>query len=87
MPTYQYKCHKCGEVFEAFQKMTDPPIESCPHCQGKVERIISGGVGFLLKGTGFYATDYRSSEYKKAAAADIAKPEIVTNKSDSKKEP
>jgi putative FmdB family regulatory protein len=85
MPTYQYKCSKCGEVFEAFQKMSDLPIEDCPHCQGKVERIISGGAGFLLKGSGFYATDYRSSEYKKAAAADISKPEIITPKTDTKK--
>jgi|WetSurMetagenome_2_1015567.scaffolds.fasta_scaffold1014364_1 putative FmdB family regulatory protein len=85
MPTYQYKCSKCGEVFEAFQKMSDPPIKECPHCQGRVERIISGGAGFLLKGSGFYATDYRSSDYKKAAAADISKPEIITPKGDSKK--
>jgi putative FmdB family regulatory protein len=86
MPTYQYKCSKCGDVFEAFQKMSDPPIEDCPRCQGKVERIISGGAGFLLKGTGFYATDYRTSDYKKAAAADINKPEIITPKGDSKKD-
>jgi putative FmdB family regulatory protein len=84
MPTYQYKCSKCGDVFEAFQKMSDPPIEDCPRCQGKAERIISGGAGFLLKGTGFYATDYRSSDYKKAAAAE-SKPEIITPKADSKK--
>ncbi|MFQ6009079.1 MAG: zinc ribbon domain-containing protein, partial [Candidatus Zixiibacteriota bacterium] len=45
----------------------EPPVESCPVCAGKVRRKISGGAGFLFKGSGFYITDYRSSEYKKAA--------------------
>jgi putative FmdB family regulatory protein len=86
MPTYQYRCIKCGKDFEVFQKMSDLALESCPYCQGKVERIISGGAGFLLKGTGFYATDHRSSDYKKAVEAEKTKPEIVTKKPESAKD-
>ena len=53
-----------------FQSMTDKPRQRCPECSGKVERLISGGAGLLFKGSGFYATDYRSEGYKKAAKAD-----------------
>jgi putative FmdB family regulatory protein len=67
MPTYQYKCPQCGHEFEEFQKMTDLPIEVCPKCKGKTHRLVSGGAGFLFKGSGFYITDYRSSSYKEAA--------------------
>jgi putative FmdB family regulatory protein len=50
MPTYEYKCKKCGE-FEAVQKMSDPPLSKCPTCKGKVERQIGGTGGFVLKGS------------------------------------
>jgi putative FmdB family regulatory protein len=67
MPTYQYKCSKCGYEFEEFQKMTDAPVESCPKCKGKTRRIITGGAGFLFKGSGFYITDHRSDSYKESS--------------------
>ncbi len=67
MPTYQYKCPECGYEFEEFQKMVDSPIETCPKCKGNTHRLVSGGAGFLFKGSGFYITDHRSSGYKEAA--------------------
>lgn len=70
MPTYVYHCNDCGHDFEEYQSIIEKPLEVCPSCKGRIERVISGGAGFLLKGTGFYQTDYRSAEYKKAAAAD-----------------
>jgi len=70
MPTYVYRCNDCGREFEEFQTMTEKPLETCPSCKGKAQRIISGGAGFLFKGPGFYSTDYRSDSYKKSAAAD-----------------
>ena len=70
MPTYDYRCKKCGHRFEEFQKMTDPPLKQCPECKGPVERLIGGGAGFILKGSGFYQTDYRSEDYKKKAKAE-----------------
>jgi len=81
MPTYQYRCTECSEEFEEFQKITDPPIKSCPKCGGKVKRIVSGGAGFLLKGSGFYTTDYRGDSYQKAADKEKAetKPAAKTD--------
>jgi len=77
MPTYQYKCNKCDYRFEEFQLITEAPISKCPQCGGDVERLITGGAGFLFKGSGFYITDHRSESYKKGAAMDkpTSKPE------------
>lgn len=50
MPTYEYKCKKCGE-FEEMQRITDPPLTKCPHCGGKAQRQVGGGGGFVLKGS------------------------------------
>ncbi|MBN1972047.1 MAG: hypothetical protein JW787_00290 [Sedimentisphaerales bacterium] len=61
MPTYEYKCENCGLIFEKFQSMADKPIEKCPECSGNVQRLIGGGAGIIFKGSGFYATDYRSN--------------------------
>ena len=49
MPTYEYKCTKCDFKFEKFQNMSDDPVSECPQCNGKVERLLSGGAGFLVK--------------------------------------
>jgi putative FmdB family regulatory protein len=70
MPTYEYRCPQ-GHDFELFQRMSDPPVADCPHCGARAERVLSGGVGLLFKGSGFYITDYaRGESYKKAAEAD-----------------
>jgi putative FmdB family regulatory protein len=72
MPTYEYRCPK-GHHFELFQKMSDEPRAECPTCGAESERILSGGAGFLFKGEGFYATDYRSESYRKAASKESGK--------------
>ena len=69
MPTYEYKCPN-GHQFELFQKMSEEPRVSCPTCGSESERLLSGGAGFLFKGNGFYATDYRSDSYKKDASKE-----------------
>jgi putative FmdB family regulatory protein len=61
MPTYTYECTKCGHRFEEFQSMTAKPLQRCPKCRGKLQRLIGAGAGLLFKGTGFYATDYRKA--------------------------
>ncbi|MBN2571725.1 MAG: zinc ribbon domain-containing protein [Ignavibacteriales bacterium] len=61
MPTYEYKCTKCGNLFEHFQKMTDKPLEKCPLCEGKLKRLIGAGSAPIFKGTGFYQTDYKNN--------------------------
>lgn len=81
MPTYEYACEACGHQFEQFQSITAAPIRKCPACgKRKVQRLISGGSGFLFKGNGFYITDYRSEGYKQAAKKDS---ESASGKSDS----
>ncbi len=71
MPTYEYRCSSCDHHFEAFQSISASPIANCPECDGRPQRLISGGAGLLFKGSGFYATDYRSESYK-AKAKDEA---------------
>ncbi len=85
MPTYDYKCPECGKRFEDYLPMSDPETE-CPVCGAKAERLISPGAGFLFKGSGFYITDYRSSEYKKRAAADKQNPETKKPENNKKTE-
>jgi putative FmdB family regulatory protein len=70
MPTYEYECIRCGHRFEKFQSITAAPIKCCPKCGKKVKRLLGAGVGLIFKGSGFYATDYRSDSYKKAAKAE-----------------
>ena len=73
MPTYEYRCRKCGHEFEEFQAITADAITKCPEC-GKeaVERLIGTGAGVIFKGSGFYETDYKRSgggDGKKCEAA------------------
>lgn len=57
MPTYEYECTTCGTQFEREQKITEDPIKECPECGNSVKRVISSG-NFVLKGSGWYITDY-----------------------------
>ncbi|HEU0300458.1 MAG TPA: FmdB family zinc ribbon protein [Longimicrobium sp.] len=70
MPTYEYRCPQCGNEFEKFGKMSDPPVTECTRCGAEAQRRISGGAGLVFKGSGFYITDYRGEGYKKAAEGD-----------------
>ncbi|HEY8370141.1 MAG TPA: zinc ribbon domain-containing protein [Thermodesulfobacteriota bacterium] len=56
MPIYEYVCPTCG-TFEEMQKFSDPVLTVCPQGHGGVERKISAS-GFILKGSGWYITDY-----------------------------
>lgn len=88
MPTYDYVCDSCGHEFELVQKMTDKPRKRCPRCGSAVRRRIGAGSGVLFKGTGFYATDYRSAEYKSKAKEERSGPKIASGsetKTDSSK--
>ncbi len=57
MPIYEYQCDKCGEIFEVLQKHSDPPPKSHSCGSRKVHRVMSRS-SFILKGTGWYITDY-----------------------------
>ena len=67
MPTYQYRCRKCGHEFEEFHGIKDTKPRRCPKCRARADRVPAGGAGLLFKGSGFYITDYRSSSYKDGA--------------------
>jgi len=68
MPIYEYKCDKCG-VFEVTQRITENALKKCPTCKSKVERIISN-TSFVLKGRGWYITDYARSGNAKSAGGE-----------------
>lgn len=69
MPIYEYRCTQCGEVFEAFQKITDEPLTQCKFCSSRVEKLISQS-SFQLKGSGWYLTDYA----KRSSSGSAEKP-------------
>ncbi len=68
MPIYEYKCNKCG-VFEAMQGIKEAPLKKCPTCKSKVERQMSRG-SFILKGSGWYATDYAKKSTPSSTESD-----------------
>lgn len=70
MPTYDYRCKKCGHVFEVFHGMMDDTPRKCPKCKSRAEKMPGTGAGLLFKGSGFYTTDYRSSAYQDKAKQD-----------------
>ena len=65
MPTYEYECPRCPRVFEVKQRITEPALETCDRCGGPVHRLLSAAP-FILKGEGWYVTDYPSESRKKA---------------------
>lgn len=52
MPTYEYKCNDCGNVFDVNHSMQEDPQVLCPQCKSHAKKIITGGSGFILKGGG-----------------------------------
>lgn len=86
MPTYDYECLDCGATFEKFQPITARPLRRCPSCRtGRVRRLIGAGAGFIFRGSGFYATDYRSDEYKQRVKAEKDSSSSTTKSESSDK--
>jgi putative FmdB family regulatory protein len=82
MPIYEYHCEECG-VFEVTQRITESPLTKCPTCKGDVRRLISA-TSFVLKGSGWYATDYARSNGKSESAADSSSKEGAADASGEK---
>ncbi len=77
MPTYEYRCEN-DHVFEVFHGIKDDTPRTCPECGAAARRVPAGGAGLLFRGSGFYATDYRSPSYRegrKAESGEAKKPE------------
>ena len=66
MPTYVYRCAKCGEDLEAFQSFSDAPLKKHSGCGGKLSRVMAA-TAVVLKGAGFYKTDSRQKAKSSAA--------------------
>jgi putative FmdB family regulatory protein len=72
MPTYEYRCHKCG-IFEIDQSINDKPLTNCPDCGAEIKRVISSA-GIVFKGSGFYVTDQRKDKPKDESKPKASKP-------------
>ena len=81
MPIYEYVCDKCGHEFEVTQKMTDKPLKKCKECERKLHKKISN-TSFVLKGTGWYKTDYAGKSAKEGKKEE--KKSETTKKSSDK---
>lgn len=70
MPIYEYRCNTCNHELEIIQKLSDPELSDCPACgQPELKKLISA-VGFRLKGSGWYETDFKSGDKKKNVVKD-----------------
>ena len=78
MPIYEYRCEKCGKVFEVLQRFSDDPVKIHEACGGAVEKLISHSA-FQLKGSGWYQTDY-------AKGSSVTPPPKADGASESKAE-
>jgi putative FmdB family regulatory protein len=93
MPIYEYRCNKCKKHHEIMQKITESPLTICPSCGGTIKKIISS-TSFVLKGSGWYATDYadktrkeaKESTGKKESAKTDASADTKTDKAADKKD-
>jgi putative FmdB family regulatory protein len=90
MPTYEYECLKCKRVFEIRQRISEPALTVCDVCGGEVRRLLSAAP-FILKGGGWYVTDYPSESRKQALKSEKSSekssdksPEKTSEKSSDK---
>ena len=81
MPTYEYKCPKCGTEFDLFQKMSSKPVAKCPKCGAQAKRLMSGGAGLVFKGSGFYLTDYGRAGQKPRSESESSSGESKSESS------
>ena len=81
MPVYTYRCESCGVQFERHQSFQDAPLKTCPECRKKSLKKVITPSRVIFKGSGFYATDHRSSS---GSSSRDNKTEKTEKKEDSK---
>ena len=69
MPIYEYRCEACGVQKEHLQKISDQPVAACPECGSAQYRKLISAAGFQLKGSGWYATDFKGGSSAAPAAS------------------
>lgn len=88
MPIYAYRCAACGQAKDVLQKLSDPVLSTCPFCGAEAFAKQVTAAGFQLKGSGWYATDFKGGNAAKPAAdkpADGAAAATEGGKSDAGK--
>ncbi len=85
MPIYEYECRFCSHRFQILQGFNDPPPSVCPNChrEGGIRKVVSQ-TSFMLKGSGWYATDYKKSD--SSSAKSDGEPKKAESKSEKAKE-
>lgn len=84
MPIYEYQCDQCNQTCEFLQSFSEPPKTECPNCHSQgLHRLISAA-GFQLKGSGWYATDFKDKS--KTTAETKSKTETIPKEDSNKKE-
>ncbi len=83
MPLYEYRCKKCGHVFEKIQKFSDPHVSECPKCGAEVEQVISAPA-VQFKGAGWYVTDYAKKGGSAKGKSDVSSSPSESTSSESK---
>ena len=94
VPTYDYRCTKCGDEFAVEQSILDKPLVRCRKCRGKLEKMLPKSLNLIFKGSGFYVTDYKKPEAKgtkstprlpRESSAESSSREALPEKSTEKK--
>jgi len=85
MPLYEYKCAKCGDVFELIQKFSDEPLHEHPGCGGAVEKLLSAAA-LQFKGSGWYVNDYGRNGSGGSGGKEKPKTEASNGKKSEKTE-
>jgi putative FmdB family regulatory protein len=91
MPIYEYQCAACGHQMEAMQKISEDALKTCPECHKESLQKLISAAGFQLKGTGWYATDFRNkgkpeAKDKPSENKGEGKTESTSSSTDGKKD-
>ena len=86
MPIYEYKCLECEEEFEVMQKISEDPLTECKACGGELKKLITN-TSFVLKGGGWYVTDYPSADRKKAIETKKSSTNVKDKKNGKETKP
>jgi putative FmdB family regulatory protein len=87
MPIYEYRCTSCGHEKEVLQKLSDLPITECPACGKPTLRKLVSAAGFHLKGSGWYATDFKGGAKPKEGSQEAHDKSASKDKQEPQSQP
>jgi putative FmdB family regulatory protein len=87
MPIYEYQCANCHHQFDVLQKLSDDPVKKCPECSKDMAVRLVSAAGFQLKGTGWYATDFKEKKAPATKSDSNAAPKETSSTDKKTKEP